>query len=110
MEKITLAEFIKTKREEKNWSMRELAEKAGISHSEIARMEKGERLNPSAATLRVIATALNVPITKLLETVGLVDEMKKPIIAARIKGSDDLTPDEMNEVEKYIDYLKSRRK
>ena len=98
------------KREEKGWSIRELAEKAGIDHSQIARMEKGERANPSASTLRAIATALHVPITELLEACGLSDTMPKPIIAARIKGSEDLTPEELSEVEKYIDYLKSRRK
>ena len=110
MDKITLAEFIKKKREEKNWSMRELAEKAGVSHSEIARIEKGERTNPSAQMLRAIATALHISITDLLEAVGLADTMPKPIVAARIRGSDDLTPDELSEVENYISYLKSRRK
>lgn len=110
MNTITLAEFIKKKREEKNWSMRELAEKAGVSHSEIARMEKGERTNPSASMLRAIATALHIPITELLEAVGLADKMPKPIVAAHIKGSEDLSPEELSEVENYINYLKSRRK
>ena len=107
---ITLAEFIRSKREAKNWSMRELAEKAGVSHSEIARIEKGERTNPSAQMLRAIATALHVPITELLEAVGLVDKTPKPIIAAHIKGSDDLTAEELSEVENYISFLKSKRK
>ena len=110
MESTTLAEYIKKKRNDKNWSMRELAEKAGISHTEIARIEKGERTNPSASMLRAIATALHVPITELLEAAGLADAMPKPIIAAHIKGSGDLTPEELSEVEKYIGYLKSLRK
>ena len=110
MEKMTLARYLKTKRDEKNWSMRELAEKAGVSHSEIARMEKGQRNNPSAAMLRAIATALHVPINELLEAVGLADAMPKPVFAMHINGSDDLTPEELSEVENYISYLKSRRK
>jgi len=110
MEKMTLAQFVKKKREEKNYSIRELAEKAGVSHSEIARIEKGERTNPSASMLRAIATALFVPITELLETVGLADTMPKPIIAAHINGAQDLTVEERAEVENYINYLISKRR
>jgi len=89
--------------------MRELGEKAGVSHSEIARIEKGERTNPSAAMLRAIATALHIPIMQFLAVAGLADTMSKPIIAAHIKGSEDLTAEELSEVENYIKYLKSKR-
>ena len=110
MDKMTLAQFVRAKREEKNWSMRELAEKAGVSHTEIARIEKGERTNPSASMLRAIATALHIPITQLLDACGLADTMQKPIVAARIRGSEDLSEEELSEVENYIQFLKSKRK
>ncbi len=42
-----LGAFIKGKREQRNLSIRKLAETAGISHTEIKRIEDGVRRQPS---------------------------------------------------------------
>ena len=49
-----VGELIKKGREEKNLSMRQLAELAKVSHSDISRIESGEREVPNPKILRKI--------------------------------------------------------
>lgn len=66
----TIGEFIKDRRLSKGWSKRALAEKAGISHSEVHRIETGERVNPSVPVLNALAEALGVPKDDILRLAG----------------------------------------
>jgi len=66
----TLGEFVKERRSTKEWSKRALAEKAGISHSEVHRIENGERTNPSVPVLNKLAEALGVPKEEMLRLAG----------------------------------------
>ncbi len=56
-----VGEVIKERRLAKGMSKRALAEKAGISHSEVHRIENGERQNPSVPMLIALADALGIP-------------------------------------------------
>ena len=56
-----IGEVIKERRLAKGWSKRTLAEKAGVSHSEVHRIENGERQNPSTPMLMAITDALGIP-------------------------------------------------
>ncbi len=110
MQAQSLAVFLRELRQEKGLSVRGLAEKANISHTEVFRIEKGERVNTSPALLKALAVALNTPIERFLEAGGYMDiKPVEPVIAARIKGTEDLTAEEITEVQKYIDFLKSKR-
>ncbi|KLU63878.1 HTH-type transcriptional repressor RghR [Desulfosporosinus acididurans] len=66
----SLGETIKDRRLGKGWSKRALAEKAGISHSEVHRIETGERTNPSVPVLNALAEALGIPKDDLLLAAG----------------------------------------
>lgn len=66
----SLGEMIKDRRLSKGWSKRALAEKAGISHSEVHRIESGERTNPSVPVLNALAEALGIPKDDLLLVAG----------------------------------------
>lgn len=59
-------ENIKEVREEKNVSLRALAEKAEISYSYICLLENGKKDNPSFRVIEKIAIALGVPISTFL--------------------------------------------
>jgi len=65
-----IGDFIKERRLAKDWSKRALAEKAGVSHSEVHRIENGERTNPSVPVLFAIAEALGVPKDEMLRQAG----------------------------------------
>ena len=66
----SIGEFIKERRLSKGWSKRALAEKAGVSHSEVHRVENGERMNPSVPVLYSIADVLGVPKDEMLRHAG----------------------------------------
>jgi len=65
-----VGEFIRERRLAKGLSKRQLAEKAGISHSEVHRIENGERQNPSVPMLVALADALGIPQDDILVMAG----------------------------------------
>ena len=130
-----LGKFIHEKRTEKGLSQRELANAAGISNAEISRLEAGKRKASSPAVLKAIAKALNVPVEVLLEKSGIIEEGKRAVDKALDEigdmplpqagqGSlqqkhsfeaetyisvDDLTDDEIADIKRYIEFIKSKR-
>ena len=71
---MSLGEFIKEKRNLKNWSQRDLAAKSGVSNAEISRIESGKRKEPSSSVLKDIAVALDVPVEDLLQQAGVISD------------------------------------
>lgn len=69
-----LSSFILKKREESGLSQRQLAELAGLSNTEISRIEKGSRKHPSPETLKAIAPHIKVNYELLLELAGYLDK------------------------------------
>ena len=65
-----IGSMIKEKRLAKGWSKRALAEVAKISHSEVHRIENGERANPSIPVLNALADALGIPKDDMLLIAG----------------------------------------
>jgi transcriptional regulator with XRE-family HTH domain len=63
-------------REKKGLTQAQLAKRAKVSRGYLADLEAGHRANPSVPTLRRIATALGVPVTRLVE---------RPARAARVE-------------------------
>ena len=130
-----LGKFVREKRLEKDMSQRELANAAGISNAEISRLESGKRKASSPAVLKAIAKALNVPVEVLLEKSGIIEEGKQHIDKALEEIGDmpvssvgqssvqqnrsieeqtfisvsDLTDDEIADIKKYIEFIKSKR-
>ena len=52
-------------RRAKHWSMKKLAEEAGVDYSSYWRLEKGRALNPRHETIARLARALEVPTEQL---------------------------------------------
>jgi transcriptional regulator with XRE-family HTH domain len=69
-----LATTVKAARESASLSVRELARAAGISHSQIVRLEAGDVSKPSRQALVAIAKALNRNPNSLLILAGHLDE------------------------------------
>ena len=61
-----LPKTIELLRTAKNMSQRELAKRSGISHTEIYRIENGERLGGNVRILNKLAKALNVDVMYLV--------------------------------------------
>ena len=54
-------------REAKGLTQVEVAKKAGVTQPYIAKLESGDKKNPSLAILKRLAKALGVPVEELVE-------------------------------------------
>ena len=100
---MTLGEFIKTRRTELGMSRNQLGIKAGISHTEVHRIETGERRQPSLKVLCALADALGVPQEDFLRTAGYAPSEDATAIE---KAFPSLTTDKQREtVGKIVDGL-----
>lgn len=72
---IEIGTYISNLRTEKKWSQRELAEKSGLSNTEISRIETGKRKNPTPFTLHALADALQVEYRDIMKLAGYIEEM-----------------------------------
>ena len=86
-----VGKYIYDARQKQEISIRYLAKLTGISHSEINKIEKGERENPSPLHLKTIADVLGINQIELFKIAGYIDEnvfsepegeVKKPIDSA----------------------------
>lgn len=71
MENKTVGQMIAEAREKKGLSKNQLAELANVSHTEIARIETGERAVPNPKTLRKISQFIDVNYNDLMYAAGL---------------------------------------
>ena len=82
---------IKFCRQQKRFSIPDLAEKSGISVSHISLLERGKR-EPSLGALEKICRALNVPLSVLIfigteptDLDGFTDDLHEKLSAAALK-------------------------
>lgn len=59
---------VRKAREQRGWSQEELADRSGIHRTYISGVERGAR-NPTIEIIAAIATALELPVVKLVEEV-----------------------------------------
>ncbi|HEY5902550.1 MAG TPA: helix-turn-helix transcriptional regulator [Anaerolineales bacterium] len=67
-----LGETVRRYRLERGWSIRELAERAGMTHPPIGKIERGLAKAPDPETLNKLEDALNLPKGTLLIEAGYV--------------------------------------
>ncbi|MEO6286745.1 MAG: helix-turn-helix domain-containing protein [Dyadobacter sp.] len=77
MNKLTIAEQIRTLRKSKGLSQEALAQQAGINLRTLQRIEAGNA-EPRGETVRLLARALEVPIESLSELDSLSELIEKP--------------------------------
>ncbi len=84
-----LIEIIKNKRIEKGLSMRKLGVEAGVSHTEISKIENGIRPTFSFYILAKICEVLDIDIVNLMEDVGLLKEKKEKLFYVMFKNDEE---------------------
>lgn len=106
-----LGQYISTLRTKNNLSVRQLAALAHISHSEISRLEHGERKNPSIFVLKSIAEALGENLDNILKAAGYLDaDISGHAVSHLCVNVDGLTEKEIEEVLDFIEFLKDKRR
>ncbi|MBB1496056.1 helix-turn-helix transcriptional regulator [Propioniciclava sp. MC1595] len=87
-ERLSLGDFIATQRRAAEMSLRQLADRAGISNPYVSQIERGLR-KPSAEVLNQIATALSVSAESLYVRAGIIDpDEHRPTSVQRAVQSD----------------------
>jgi XRE family transcriptional regulator, master regulator for biofilm formation len=101
---------IKKLREEKGYTINELAQRSHVSKSYISSIERGIQKNPSIKVLRKIAVTLNTSLETILMTdnqkIILDEDWLKPLEEAIFSG---LTKEEFHEFLSFVHYKRRRR-
>lgn len=99
---MTVGENIKTYRKKAKLTQLELAQRANMSRSYLADVER-DRYNPSVDTLKSIASALNIPVSYLLSE---DNEKKSNQKLPELTEKDEV--DIAKDLQKIMDNLESR--
>ena len=92
----SLGQFIRERRNQAEYSLRELADRANISNPYLSQIERGLHA-PSIRVLRAIANALNVSAESLLVQAGLLERDRDevpPSVEDAVRADDALTEDQ----------------
>ncbi|GAA6817921.1 helix-turn-helix transcriptional regulator [Helicobacter pylori] len=104
---MSFSKRMKQSREKQGITLAELGKRIGKTEATVQRYESGNIKNLKNDTIENIANALNVNPAYLM---GWYDEqLQQDTIAAHF-DKEDLTDEEKQEVEDFINYLKSKRK
>lgn len=112
MNEITLGQFLKQAREDKNYTLRVVEDLTGISNSYLSQLESDKIKQPSPVSLHKLAEQYDVSYTTLLALANypVPDEnasaKAQSNLAARIGA---VTRNEENALVEYLDFLRSRR-
>ncbi len=101
--------FIESLRSKNNMSIRTLAKLSGISHSEVNKIENGQRASPSPIHLKAIAKVFNVNQIHLLKLAEYIDEDVFDLPEDKLLDLNDLTCEEFIQVKSYIKFIRSER-
>lgn len=104
-----IKDLIKSKRIEKGYTMKELADLVGVSEATISRWESGEVSNMKRSGIVRLSQVLDVTPAHLMGW----EEEKEPeyeiqTIAAHHDG-EDWTEEELEEIERFKAFVKSKR-
>jgi transcriptional regulator with XRE-family HTH domain len=108
-----LGRTIREARAAKGLSLRALEQRTQIPNAHLSQLETGKIEQPSMALLYVVAEALDLEFTSLLRLAGHVEPAppsKRGVPGVAFRGSGDLTPEEADEVLRFIELLKKRQK
>lgn len=74
MSEEALGKFLEKARNDRGLSIYRLAKLSGVSHSYISQLEKGDKEQPSLDILQKLAGPLDISLSELLITTGLIKE------------------------------------
>lgn len=105
---------LKTAREMRNLSLREIEQATGISNAYLSQLENGKIKKPSPHFLHKLASLYGIGYEQLMEAVGYVQSTKtggpKTLAGAALFSQEKLTAEEEEELAKYLAFLRSKRK
>ncbi len=107
-----LGVLIKEARTGKGLTLRELEALVGVSNAHLSQLETGAISQPSMALLYAVAEALELDYAMLLSLAGHTTKVgpgSAAVVGAAFQGASDLTADEVEEVQRFIDIVRRRK-
>lgn len=97
-----IGDYLQQVRQEQQISIRYLAKLTGISHSEINKIENGERCNPSPLNLKQIATVLGINQIECFKKAGYIDPDVHETTGVLFS---DYSNDEIGQIKSYAQFI-----
>lgn len=101
-----IGDYLLKSRQEQQISIRYLAKLTEISHSEINKIENGERPHPSPLNLKAIATVLGLNQIECFKKAGYIDEDVHEATEELLK---DFSKEELEQIKIYAQFIRSQR-
>ncbi|WP_164126203.1 helix-turn-helix domain-containing protein [Sphingobacterium luzhongxinii] len=113
----SLGTTLKDARKNIGFTLRQVEETAGISNAYLSQLENDKIKNPSVNILSKLSSLYKVSLKTLLSNAKMIDkkeEQQEEInlnFAQKIAfRAENLTEEERNDVLKYLEYIRSRKK
>lgn len=110
---MTLGPYLKSIRESRRQTLRDVEQASGVSNAYLSQLETGKIAKPSPHFLLKLAKAYDVPHECLMEKAGYLHQIDPPTLSGfsalnlAIRG---LTADEEADVLDYVDFLRYKRR
>ena len=105
---------LKTARELRNLSLREVEEATGISNAYLSQLENNKIKKPSPHFLHKLAALYDIGYELLMEQAGYVQRKKsdgpKTLAGAALFSQEKLSSDEEEKLAEYLAFLRRKRK
>lgn len=102
-----LGPVLKNARTRKALSLRDVERETGISNGHLSLLESGSVQQPSPNLLEKLSSLYGVSYSLLLELAGY--RLPDPVTSTATGDFADLTPQEHEEVRRFVGYLRSNR-
>jgi transcriptional regulator with XRE-family HTH domain len=112
----SLGQGLKTARELRKLSLRDVEKATGISNPYLSQLENDKINKPSPFYLHKLATLYGIEYELLMEAAGYFQKKKptagapKTLAGAALFSVEKLTPDEEEQLAKYLQFLRSQTK
>lgn len=107
-----LGQYLKRQRKIRNFTLRDVERKTGISNAYLSQLENNKVFKPSPSVLQKLADCYKISYEYLLKLAGYpIPEIYKKIQFNQLgRIVDDLTPEEEERLLEYLQFLRSRKK
>ena len=108
MDKITLGAYLKSLRNARGFSLREVEEKSGISNPFLSQLESGKVKQPSPVMLYKLAEVYGAPYEALMERAGHPVPHSSDAPPKALHRLGQISDEEEEALLEYLSFLRSR--
>jgi transcriptional regulator with XRE-family HTH domain len=103
-----IGRMIATARRNKGWSLRQLSNETGISHTWLLKLEHGEYVTPAPDRLIRVADALGVDPERIERVVKGQMSDSLPGVRTYFRAKYDLSAEEIDEIERTVKDIQTK--